>query len=202
MQPKRQWSFINPKRAGRKGRVDPSLRHRKRAEIKRPSSMHLTIKVEKKKAGIKNKVILKVLKRAILKGRSSGLRIIHFTLEYDHVHLLVESDCKVKLGRGMMRLGVTLAKGINKYKSEKGRVYKQRYHQRFIQSGRDLKNVMNYIFKNGLKHKTAASIINPFNSIRAEVQHFLMKNKRVTPDWDLIRILDPVNVHYYFECST
>jgi REP element-mobilizing transposase RayT len=160
--------------------------------------MHLTIKVEKRKAGLKNKSILKVLKRAILKGRSSGLRIIHFTLEYDHVHLLVESDCKIKLGRGMMRFGVTLAKGINKFQKGSGQVYKHRYHQRFINSGRDLKNVLNYIFKNGLKHKTASTLVNPFNSIRAEVQHFLMKNRRVIPDWELIRILDRGKIHFNY----
>lgn len=192
----KQLSLINPNGAGRKAFNDPSIRHRKRAEIKKPSSLHLTIKIEKRKAGIKNKAILKVLKRAILKGRSSGLRIIHFTLEYDHVHLLVETDCKIKLGRGMMRLGVTLSKGINKCKQEIGQVYKHRYHQRFITSGRDLKNVMNYIFHNGLKHRTAINFLNPYHSIRAELS-YLLQNKKIPPDWELIRLLDPLKIFKY-----
>ena len=192
----KQLTFINPKRAGRKAIHAPSIRHRKRAEIKKPSSLHLTIKIAKNKAGVKNKQILKVLKRAILKGRSAGIRIIHFTLEYDHIHLLVEADCKIKLGRGMMRFGVTLAKGINHYRRDQGQVYKHRYHQRFITSRRDLKNVMNYIFHNGLKHRTATKLLNPYHSIRAEI-NYLMMNKKIVPDWELIKLLDTHKIFKY-----
>ena len=120
-----------------------------------------------------------MLKKAIFNARKKGLRIIHFSLEYDHVHLLVEAADNVELGKGMQSFGVTLSKAINRMRKMKGTVYKHRYHFRQISSSRELKYVMKYIFSNGVKHGTAKTIINPFNSIRAEMKSYLFYNKKI-----------------------
>lgn len=192
-----QLSLINRKGGGRRPKHDKGIRHIKRPEIKRLTSLHLTVKILKDKAGIKNKQTLALLKHAILKARKKGLRIIHFTLEYDHVHLLVEANDNEVLGRGMMVFGVTMAKGINRLKSIKGTVYKHRYHFRKINSPRELKNVLHYIFNNGIKHKTAKSLDNLYNSFRAEVRfHKLFYKDNFILDSDLISLLDRGKIHF------
>ncbi len=191
-----QLTLINRKGAGRPALHDPGIRHTNRPHIKKPASLHLTIKVKKKKAEIKNKSVLKILKRAILNARKQGLRVIHFSLEYDHVHLLIEADNNLILGKGMQAFGVTLSKAINRLKKLKGGVYKHRYHFRQISSTRELKIVMNYIFTNGLKHGTAKSILNPFNSIQAEKKFRLFYEGKMELDLNLCRILDPCRIFY------
>ncbi|MGZ3790137.1 MAG: transposase [Bacteriovorax sp.] len=114
--------------------------------LKKPSSLHLTVKIVKNKADMKNKSVLGLLKRAILNARRQGLKVIHYSLEYDHVHLLIEAENNHVLGKGMQAFGVTLSKAINRMRKRKGGVYKHRYHFRQISSSRELKNVMNYIF--------------------------------------------------------
>jgi hypothetical protein len=109
-----QISLLNLKGAGRPGLHDPGIRHIERPKLSKPSSLHLTIKVKSIKAEMKNKGVLKILKRAIFNARKLGLRVIHFSLEYDHVHLLVEASDNITLGKGMMSFGVTLAKAINR----------------------------------------------------------------------------------------
>ncbi|MDD4976655.1 MAG: hypothetical protein PHY93_20025 [Bacteriovorax sp.] len=84
-----QLSLVNPKRAGRPVTVDIGIRHISRERLKRPTALHLTIKVRENKANIKNKRILKALHHAIKRARLKKLRIIHYTIEYNHVHLLV-----------------------------------------------------------------------------------------------------------------
>jgi REP element-mobilizing transposase RayT len=193
---KTQLTFMNLKGAGRPAINDPGIRHTKRPYIKKPASLHLTIKVKKNKAEIKNKSVLKILKRAIFNSRKQGLKVIHFSLEYDHVHLLIEAENNHTLGKGMQAFGVTLSKAINRLKKLKGGVYKHRYHFRQISSTRDLKRVMNYIFTNGIKHGATKNIVNSYNSIEAEKKYYLFYKGNMTLNSDLISSLDLGRIFY------
>jgi hypothetical protein len=64
----------------------------------------------------------------------------------------------------MKALGVSFVKKINSYFSRKGSCYKTRYHLRILRSASEVKNVLNYILKNGIKHKRTTSVIDPYNS--------------------------------------
>lgn len=191
-----QPSLLNLKKAGRKPIHDKGIRHISRPTLRRPSSLHLTVKVLRNKAEIKNKSVLKLLRHAIQRARLQGLKIIHYSLEYDHVHLLIEAENNHILGKGMQALGVSLSKGINRLKNLKGAVYKHRYHFRQITSPRQLKNVLGYIFNNGVKHGTASSIVNPYNSIQAEISFRLFTEKCVTSDPNLNLLLDKGKLYF------
>jgi REP element-mobilizing transposase RayT len=160
-----QLSLTNPKGAGRKAIHDKGIRHIEREVIKKDTVLHLTLKIEKNKANLKNKSILKALQQSIKKARLLGLKVIQYTLEYDHVHLLVESSDKISLGKGMQSLGISFSKKINKIKKQNGKVFKTRYHFRKLSTPREIKNVLNYILGNGVKHKESSSIVSPFNSL-------------------------------------
>lgn len=160
-----QLSIINSKKAGRPAVHDKPIRHTVRPKFSKMRSLHLTIKVRENKADIQNKLVLKRLHHAIARARLKGLRIIHFALEFNHLHILVEAQSHEVLHRGMQALGISLAKGINKIKKKKGSVYKHRYHFRQISNPRDLKNVVHYILQNHRKHKSR----NVFNSLNAQM---------------------------------
>lgn len=158
----RQPTLTNPRNAGRKAIHDIGIRHIERARILRASALHLTIKLNR--ADIQNKSILKIFRRAIYRGRLQGLRIIHFSMEHDHFHIYAEADCNLILAKSMKALGVTLAKNINKFFGVKGHLYKYRYHMRVLKSASDVKNVINYILKNGIKHRRTKKVFNSYNS--------------------------------------
>ena len=159
-----QLSFINTKKSGRPAINDVGIRHIKRPPIKNPSSLHLTIKVRAIKADIQSKKILKALHHAIKRARLKKLKILHYTLEYNHVHLLVEACSSKVLHQAMQALGISFSKAINKAKSKSGQVYKHRYHFKKLNSLREYKNARSYIFKNGIKHKRTKSLFDLFNS--------------------------------------
>lgn len=163
-----QLSLTNPKRAGRPPKNDKGIRHIERPKFFRSRSLHLTIKVRENKADIQNKRILAKLQYAIQRARLQGLRVIHYALEYNHVHLLVESTTHEVLHKGMQAMGITLAKGINKIKGKKGTVYKHRYHFRQISSRRDLKNVIHYILQNHKKHRSQMNFSSLFPENRLD----------------------------------
>ena len=160
----KQKSFLNMKGAGRPAKHDRGIRHIARDEFNRLTVLHLTVKIDRAKAGLKNKQTLKLLWHAIKKARLKGLKIIHYTLEFDHIHLLVEADNKAIVGTGMQSFGISLSKGINKIKGLSGQVFKTRYHFRKLKTPTEVKNVIHYILGNSIKHKSS-SFINQYNSL-------------------------------------
>ena len=195
-----QLSFANPKNAGRPAIYDRGIRHTKREEIIGARPLHLTIKLIR--ADIQNKIILKGLRYAIMRARLQGLRIIHYSLEHDHVHLYAESDNNETLGRAMKALGVTLVKRINRHFKKSGSCYKTRYHLRILRSAADVKNVLNYILKNGIKHKRTKSIIDPYNSALVLHDHKIVGMKiikayiQIQPDYLILKnVLDDLVVY-------
>lgn len=184
-------TLYNIKGAGRPAIHDRGIRHIARDEIKKPIPLHLTIKIEKTKAGLKNKAMLKLLHHCIKKSRMKGLRIVHYTLEFDHVHLLVEATNKETTSKGMQSFGIAFSKGINKLKCLKGRVFKTRYHFRKLNSPREIKNVLNYILGNSIKHGQSPSIITPYNSLLA-----VKEMKRLYPGFERA-IESIINKNFY-----
>jgi REP element-mobilizing transposase RayT len=199
-----QLSLINLKRAGRKPIHDKGIRHIKRERIIKDTSLHITIKVRENKADIQNKKVLKALHQAIKRARAKSLKLIHYTLEYNHIHILVEIDNHQILGKAMQAFGISLAKNINKVKALKGAVYKHRYHLRKITTPTELRNVLHYIFSNGVKHKRTYSILDKYNSAIAERQLKLLYPKLALKPFpnlfhlqmELFKLLDPGRIHF------
>jgi REP element-mobilizing transposase RayT len=193
-----QMSLINRKGAGRPAKNDKAIRHTARPFFTKTRSFMITVKVKKNKAEIRNKTVLHILKRAIQNARRQGLSVIHYTLEYDHAHLLIEAENNVMLGKGMQAFGVTFAKAINRARKQSGTVYKNRYHFSRITTPTQLKNVMNYIFTNGKKHGRTKDIVNGFNSIKAEMKYklFLSPKEEMNHDHGLMTLLDRARLYY------
>ncbi len=157
-----QLKLTNLKNAGRKAIHDKGIRHSHRERLVRASGLHLTIKLIK--ADMQNKTVLKILRYAIMKARKQNLKIVHYALEHNHIHLYAEAVNNADLSKGMKAFGVTLVKKINRYQQRSGSLYKHRYHLRILKSATEVKNVINYILKNGMKHRKSKSPFDLYNS--------------------------------------
>jgi hypothetical protein len=101
----------------------------------------------KYRASIRNKVCLKILKRAILNARRHGLRVIHYSLQSNHIHFILEAQNNEIMTRGLRSLTITFAKGL-----KKGRVQLERYHLHVLRGVRETKNAVHYVVFNQQKH--------------------------------------------------
>jgi REP element-mobilizing transposase RayT len=93
-----------------------------------------------------------------------GLRVIHFSFQSNHVHLLVEADDAESLARGMQGLCVRLAKAWNKLWRRKGSVFADRYHSRPLRTPREVRNALVYVLNNNAKHGIRLASFDPFSS--------------------------------------
>lgn len=144
--------------SGRKRKHSEGVAHRTREKVISRHPLHINFKF---RTNIRNKDCLRLLKRAIINSRRHGLRIIHFSLQSNHIHLIVESENNQILTRGMRSLTVTFAKGLNK-----GRIQMERYHLHVLRSIRESRNAMIYVLFNKQKHERGTySKIDEFSSI-------------------------------------
>lgn len=144
--------------SGRRRMQSRGVAHRDRERVNLRTPLHINFKY---KAFIRNKFCLKLLKRAILNSRKHGLKVIHFSLQSNHIHLIIEAESNEILTRGMRSLTVTFARGL-----QKGKVQIERYHLHVLKSIRETRNAVQYVLFNQQKHeKGNSSSIDEFSSL-------------------------------------
>ena len=66
---------------------------------------------------------------ALAAGRGRfGLRLVHFSVQSNHLHLIVEAADARALARGMQGLLVRVARAVNRTLVRRGRLFADRYH--------------------------------------------------------------------------
>jgi hypothetical protein len=99
-------------------------------------------------------------------GRASNdrFRVLHFSVQTDHVHLLLEGDGHVELRRGIQGLAIRVAKAINRALGRRGKVWADRYHARALATPREVRNALVYILHNWRKHLSGMRGLDPRSS--------------------------------------
>src|SRR6185312_12795922 len=99
-------------------------------------------------------------------GRASvdGFRVIHFSIQQDHGHFIVEGDEARPARGGMHGLASRLALAVNRVLGRKGKVVGDRYHVRALTTPRQMRASMVYVLLNFRKHLRAPPGIDPRSS--------------------------------------
>jgi putative transposase len=79
-------------------------------------------------------------------------RVVHFSVQGNHVHAVVEADNVESLSRGMQGLGVSMAKRVNRVTGRRGPVFDDRFYARALRSPREVANAVRYVLHNGEVH--------------------------------------------------
>src|SRR5690606_14304162 len=108
---------------------------------------------------------LQVIKRAAVKARGKGLRLIHFSVQSNHLHLLLESANNEALARGIQSFATSLAKNLNSLLKRQGTVFRDRYHLHILKTAREVKHALIYVFQNFARHTKAPGRFDPFSSL-------------------------------------
>jgi hypothetical protein len=102
--------------------------------------------------------------RAISGCSRDEFRILHFSVQADHIHLLVEADDAAALMGGLRALAIRCARAINRAVGRRGRVWDGRYHTHALRTPREVRAALVYVLLNFRKHLRAAPGIDPCSS--------------------------------------
>jgi REP element-mobilizing transposase RayT len=98
--------------------------------------------------------------------RGTGFRIVHFSIQSDHVHMLVEAGSKTTLARGLAGLAIALARRVNGVMDRRGKLFAERYHARALFNPRAVRNAIVYVLLNHLHHRPDRRWVDPCSSGR------------------------------------
>jgi REP element-mobilizing transposase RayT len=133
--------------------VDPRVLHRSREGFSRPLPCHVTLKLREGVPSLRSVRLVRELERSFAKGRErKGFRLVHYSIQGDHAHFLVEASSREALGRGMKSLGSRLARAVNRVFGRRGRVLRDRYHLRVLRSPKEVRSALAYVLLNARKH--------------------------------------------------
>jgi REP element-mobilizing transposase RayT len=151
--------------AGRKPRFGRAgVAHRARPEHKGYEPVHVTMRAGRRLGSMRREAVFCAMKRAMRLASSTAFRVVHFAVQADHVHLMIEAKDKIRLSRGMAGLAIRLARAINRVLRRSGRVWDDRFHARALGSPREVRNALVYVIMNWRKHLPNAGGIDPCSS--------------------------------------
>lgn len=83
-----------------------------------------------------------------------GFRLIHYSVQHDHWHLIVETHDRIALSRGMQRLNIRCAKALNRLAKRHGPVFRDRYHANPMRKPRIVRATLAYVLLNNRRHRS------------------------------------------------
>jgi putative transposase len=88
------------------------------------------------------------MEAAVARGR----RIVHFSLQDDHLHLILEAADRERIARTIQGFASIVARGFNRVLGRKGKLWEERYHRRDLRTPTEVHRALGYVLQNFRKH--------------------------------------------------
>ena len=141
--------------AGRKPNGDRAgVSHKTRPSLKGDEHpVHVTLRVREGVWNLRGSRVFQIVKASFNRNRARfGFRLNHFSVQGNHMHLVVEAHDKRALSRGMHAIEIRIALALNRLMGRRGRVFADRYHSRILKTPTEVRNVLLYQLHNREKH--------------------------------------------------
>src|SRR5205809_2094461 len=161
----RTWGGRRPG-AGRKltpGRR-PGVPHRPRPPHTAAHPLHVTLRTGPAVRCLRSARVFPALHRALAAASHGGFRVLHFSVQDDHIHLIVEADDTRALRRGLRGLAIRVARAVNRAPGRRGAVWGERYHARALITPRAVRYALVYVLMNLRKHHGGERGLDPCSS--------------------------------------
>ena len=106
--------------------------------------------------GLRRRVVLRQLREALQAGGvRANFRLVHYSVQGNHLHLVVEAHDKLALSRGMQGLAIRIARAVNRAAGRKGQVFADHYFARELKTPAEVRRAVRYVLDNHLHHGAA-----------------------------------------------
>ena len=176
--------------AGRKRKsARTNVPHETRSSF-RNAALHVTLRLRNEVWKLRTPGCFRALKYAFATGCVRfGCRLVEFSVQWSHIHLIVEAPDAVSLGRAMKGLEVRMARALNKVMRRRGPVFADRYHVQILRSPRQAFQAVRYVLENWVVHavresRPAPKGIDPYCSSAPHTGPPLV----ALPEWWMLRV--------------
>jgi REP element-mobilizing transposase RayT len=124
--------------------------------------VHVTLRAHSR--SLRSWFVAKTVLRALRDSQSDCFRIVHYSVQENHVHLIVEAKDKARLSSGVRGLMVRVARRVNRLLFRRGRFWADRWHGRALTSPRQVRNALVCVLQNHKKHGPAFTGLDALSS--------------------------------------
>jgi hypothetical protein len=145
----KHWAKPGPKpRADRDG----FLGHRARPEHDSRHPVLVTMRCVPRVPSLRFELVLAAIARQIAAAVRGGIRVVHYSIQDNHLHLIAEATDKERLARGMQRLFSRVAFEVNRVLRRSGRLFRDRHHREALTTPTHARRALVYVLFNRRKH--------------------------------------------------
>jgi REP element-mobilizing transposase RayT len=102
---------------------------------------------------LRSERLVRETRRSLVVACERGeFRVVHYSIQRDHVHMIVEARGREALARGMKSIAARLARAVNRVFSRSGPVLDGRFHHRVLRTPREVRNALAYVLLNARRH--------------------------------------------------
>jgi REP element-mobilizing transposase RayT len=140
--------------AGRKpNSARAGVSHRRRAPLASRFPVHVTTRLKQGLPSLRSKGVYAALRASFSAGcNRAGFRLVHYSVQSNHLHMIVESTNGTSLSRGVQGLLIRIARTLNRLWSRSGKVFADRYHDRILRTPREVRHALAYVLNNARRH--------------------------------------------------
>ena len=169
------WEEREGGKVGRPPSPSSGPSHQAREEFSSRHPLHVTLKVLDGLPSLRGLKEFHVIREAFREGSTrpgrlvdGEFRLVHYSVQSNHIHLLVEARDRQSLARGICGLNTRIGKGLNKLWGRKGKVFAHRYHVHVLKTPSEVRNAIQYLYRNAEKHgrKVPMGWADPCTSIK------------------------------------
>jgi REP element-mobilizing transposase RayT len=142
--------------------------------------VHVTLRVKRGVDSLRGSAMFRVVRRALTAAKERfGCRLVHFSVQRDHLHLLVEANDRRALSRGLQGLSIRVARAVNRRLGRTGKLFGDRFHARALKTPREAHWAIRYVLLNARKHAREGA--RPLPSFALQRSNFAPQRPRASP---------------------
>jgi putative transposase len=113
---------------------------------------HITMRAVRGAPMFRAEIPFRAVRAEIARVVREGFRITHFSVQLDHIHMIVEAGDKTAIARGIQRLAARIAWAINCKARRAGALWRERYHRHDLKTPSEVRWALVYVLMNHRKH--------------------------------------------------
>ena len=132
---------------------DPREAHDKNQPV------HVTIRRVALGPSFRAQAVCAAIRGVIAAAKSKGVRVLHYSVQENHLHLMVEGESAADLSNQMRTLFSRVAFAVNAVARRRGRLFRDRHHRHALKTPREVRNALVYILFNDRKHNARGASV-------------------------------------------
>src|SRR5262249_19757211 len=118
----------------------PFMSHATRGAHVSRYPVQVTMRATSRLPSLRSSAVFPAVKRAITRSSRYPFRVVYYSVQQDHLHLIVEGDTPSALRSGVQGLAIRVAVAVNGALGRRGKVWGDRYHARALRTPCEVRN--------------------------------------------------------------